>query len=119
MQRLLNRRYAAIDFLCGPIQRHSHQAGVAPGMMPDGMAFGGDPAHQFGVFGGGLADQEECRPHALLRQRLQDLYCHRRRWAVIEGQDHLMVFERQGLRKLFQSDLLRGGGIDPKHAGSA
>ena len=57
-----------------------------------------------GMFGGGLADQEECREHAFLRERRQHLWRGRRPRPVVEGQHHLVILERQRLRKALQAD---------------
>ena len=96
--------------------RDLRQVAVAPAVVPDGVAPGRDLAHQCGMFGGRLADQEERRLHALHGQRCQHFRRRRRRWAVIEGQHDLVIAERQRVRKLFQPDPRRGGGIDGKHA---
>ena len=96
-----------------------HQAAVRPGVVADGVAFGRDPPHQIGMFRGGLADQEEGRLHAFVRQRRQHFRRRRRPRAVIEGQHHLMIPQRQRLRKVLQPDPRRGGGIDMKNARGA
>jgi hypothetical protein len=58
------------------------------------MAPGGDPPHQFRVFGRGLPDQEKGGVHALTRQRRQHPRRRRRPRTIIEGQHHLVVIER-------------------------
>jgi hypothetical protein len=62
--------------------------------MADGVALGRDAPHQIRMFRSWLADQEECRAHALLRQRRQHLRCGRRPRSVIEGQYDFMVVKR-------------------------
>ena len=68
VQRHFDRRDAVVDFLDGV-----WPGGIRirlrwrPGVMSDGVALGRDPAHQFRMFRGRLADQEERRPHAFAR----------------------------------------------------
>ena len=76
---------------------------MRPGMMPDGVALGRDPAHQLRVLRCRLADQEERRVDAFMGQRRQHPRRRGRPRAVIEGQHDLVIAERQRLRKAFQS----------------
>ena len=119
MQRHFDRFDAAVDFLLGLFRFDLLQAAVQPCVMPDGMAFGRDPPHQFRMPGRGFSDQKERRAHALSRQGRKDPRRRRRPWAIIEGQHHLMVVERQGLRKVFQSDARRVRRIDRENARGA
>ncbi len=85
---------------------------MQPGVMADGVAFSGDPSHQVRMFQCGLADQEERRAHAFVRQCGKHLRRRRRPRAVIERQYDLVIPKRQRFREVFQPHLGRGGGID-------
>ncbi len=87
--------------------------------MPDGVAVCRHPPHQRRMCRRTLADQEERGPDAFARQRVEDLSGSRRIGAVIEGQHHLMVRQRQGLRKALQADARSGGRIHRHDAGGA
>jgi hypothetical protein len=119
VKRRFHRRDAAVDLFRRLTGFDPHQAAVRPGVMADSMALGGDPPHQSRVLGGRLSDQEERRAHAFLCQRRQDPRCRRRPRAVVEGQHHLVVLKRQGLRKALQSDARRLCGIDAKNTRGA
>src|SRR6267378_394024 len=115
VERHLNRGNTVVDFLCCLVWRDPHQAAVQPGMMPDGVALGRDPSHQAWMLGSRLADQEERRAHAFMGQRRQHPLRGRRPRAVIECQYHLVIPERQRLRKALKPNPRGGGGIDAKN----
>ena len=54
--------------------------------------------------------------HAFLRQGLQHLRRGGGPWAIVESQDDLVIFERQGLRKALQADPRCRGRIDVENA---
>ncbi len=106
---------AAVDLALGLVGRDPRHERMRPGVVADGVALAGDALDHVRVFGGVLADQEEGRAHALLRQRRQHLRGGRRMRAVVEGQYDLVIGERQRLREALQSDARRGPGIDAQH----
>jgi hypothetical protein len=89
---------------------------MGPGVVRDGMTLGRYSAHQLGMFRSGLADQEECRAHALLRENSQYLAVSCRPWPVVEGQHHFMVLQRKRLRKALEADARGGGGVHRENA---
>src|SRR5437763_17094204 len=84
---------------------------MGPGMISDRVSRGRDPPGQLWMFGSWLADQKEGRVHAFPRQGGQYLRRRRRPWAIIEGQHHLVVPERQGLWKILQPHARVGGRV--------
>src|SRR5258707_1086953 len=115
VERHLNRGNTVVDFLCCLVWRDSHQAAVQPGMMPDGVALGRDPSHQAWMLGSRLADQEERRAHAFMGQRRQHSLRGRGPRAVVERQHHLVIPQRQRLRKALQPNPRGFGGVDAKN----
>ena len=73
VKRHFDRGDALVDLADGRLRLHVFQIAVGPGVVRDGVALGRDSSHQFGMFGGRLADQEEGRAHAFMRQRRQHL----------------------------------------------
>ena len=82
----------------------------------DGVAGGDELAHAFRVGPGLLADDEEGCLDALIGEDLQHLVAVARQRTVIEGQHHLVIPERQGLRILHRADARMLARID--HEGS-
>src|ERR1700752_4442080 len=76
-------------------------------------------AHAFRVGLGLAPDQEEGRLHALRGEDVEDLVAVYRDRAVVEGQHHLAVVERQRLAILHRADQRMRFGIDYKSAGSS
>jgi len=76
---------------------------MGPGVSTDGMTFGRDPTHQFRVLRGRLSDQKKRRVHAFMGEGRQYLRrgCGPR--SIIESEHHLVVSERQRLRKALES----------------
>ncbi|MEY9919789.1 hypothetical protein ABIF99_006104 [Bradyrhizobium japonicum] len=93
--------------------------GVRPGVVADGVALARDALDHVRMFGGVQADQEEGGAHAFLRQRRQHLRRRRRMRAIVEGQDDLVIGERQRLRKALEAHARRGLGVDAQNARGA
>ncbi len=99
------------------VRLHVFQIVMGPGVVPDGMTLRGYASHQFGVFGGGLSDQEEGGAHAFVRQRRQ----HSRRPCAGHGPSSKVSTtswssRRQGLRKALEAHARRGSGVDRENA---
>ncbi len=83
------------------------------------MAFLDLAAHQPRRVVGLAADGEEGGAHALRLQRVQDQGRRIRVRAVVEGEDHLVVGERQGVAVGLPADLkaaFRADLLDPRRA---
>jgi len=70
---------------------------------------------EFGVGRRIPAEQEERCPHAFARERVQHRGGGARPRAVVEGQHHLLVRQRQSAREMLATDPRRGRGIDGQH----
>ena len=116
VKRRFDRRDALVDLADGCLRLHVFQIVVGPAVVRDGVALRRYRSHQFGMFRSGLADQEECRAHAFLRQRRQYLAVRRRPWPVVEGQHHLVVFQWKRLRKALEAHARGGSGVHRENA---
>ncbi len=90
-----------------------HRVGHA--VVAERVALGKDALHQRRMRRRIAPDREEGGVHALIGQRLQHLGRGARQRTVIEGEHHLAVSERQGLREVLGADL-QPGRIDRQHA---
>ena len=105
--RLLDRDHAPEHV--GPRGGVGHEAqgrlGMRPGVVGDRVALqhfaAGDLRQALGV----AADLEECRANALIGERAQDFRRRLGGGAVVEGEDHLMVGERDRSRIGLEADL--------------
>ena len=111
MQRRFDPGKTPVDLDCGLLRADALEIFVGPGVMADGVACGGDLVHQLRLLGGGLADHEKGGAHALLRQRGENPFVHRRCGPIVEGQHHLALPERQRLGKALQADTGIGCGV--------
>ena len=82
----------------------------------DGVAGVAELADAFGIFPGHAADDEEGRLHALRGEDFQHLVAVVRQRAVIEGQHHLVIFQRQRFGILHGADARMLARVD--HQGS-
>ena len=73
-------------------------------MGGDGMAGIAHLAHAFGVGVGLPSDQEEGRLGAMGGEDVEDLVAVFRQRTVVEGEDYLMIFQRQRLGILHGAD---------------
>ncbi len=119
--RLLDRDHALENV--GPGGGGAHEAqgrlGMGVGMVSDGVALQRlaprDPRQAFRV----AADVEEGGADALVGQRVEDFRGRRGVRPVVEGDDHLMVGERDRLRIALEADLeaaMRSDGDDSRRA---
>src|SRR5262245_64852585 len=85
----------------------------------DGMAFVVDAPDDGRIGTRHLADQEIGGLHALRRQRLENDAGIGRQWAVVEGNHHLVVLQRQRLLVLHGAEQGKFAGIDGQHPAGA
>jgi hypothetical protein len=116
VQRRFDRCDALVDLADGCFRLHVFQIVVGPGVVRDGMALRRYSAHQFGMLGGRLSDQEEGSAHAFMRQRRQYLPVRWRPRSVVEGQHHFAIIKRQRLRKALEAHARGGGGVHRQNA---
>jgi hypothetical protein len=83
------------------------------------MSGRGHLSENFGMVGGVLADREEQRPGALVRERLEHGGCIGRPWTVVEGQHHFLVGEKVELLEMLKAKARAAGGVDLDHPADA
>ncbi len=81
-----------------------HGQRVILGMGGDGVAGGGELVHAFRIGARLLTDGEEDRLDAIIGEDLQHLVAVAGQRPIIEGQDHLVIPERQRLGILHGAD---------------
>jgi hypothetical protein len=81
-----------------------HAGRMVLGVGGDGVAGIAHLAHAFGIGVGLASDQEEGRLGAMGGEDVEDLVAVFRQRTVVEGQHHLVIFERQRLGILHGAD---------------
>ena len=100
-----HRGDAVVDFLLRAFERHPlHVRRMILGVGGNRVAGIAHPAHAFRIGPGLRSDQEEGRLHALRGENIQHLIAVLRDRAVVEGQHHLMILQRQRLGVLHGAD---------------
>ena len=117
-ERHVDRADAFLDFFLGLLRADilAPEIGMAPGMGADRVTARGDLLQNFRVIGRVLADDEECRLHALLGQCRQNLRRCRPR-AVVEGEQNLLVTQEVVLLEMLEAETGTAGGVDLNSAG--
>ncbi len=93
------------------------EGGMRHRMVADRVALGDLAPHQRGSRRGVAPNQEEGRADAFVAQRVEHARRRTRPRPVVEGQHHLVVGEREGLRVGLEPDMQGGrGGVDLDHA---
>ena len=105
VKRRFDRRDALVDLAGGVFRLHVFQIAMGPGVVPDGVALGRDRCAPVPD-----APTPACRSGRMWRARipapapLSTLGVVAGPRPVVEGQHHLVVFQRQRLRKALQAD---------------
>src|SRR5262245_10312794 len=123
-ERGAQRGKAALDFLRGVFHGHLVEGeGMALSVIGDRVAFVVDPPNDRGITLSHAAHHEKGGLHAFRRQRLEDAGGVGWQRTVVEGEHHLVVFERQRFVVLHAADerVLAGvyhdGATDPERVG--
>ena len=112
-QRRGHRRDALLDLLPGAVERQAiHADRMVLGVGGHRVAGIAHLAHAFRIRVGLASDQEEGRLRAVGGENVEDLVAVFRQRAVIEGQHHFMILERQRLGILHGADDEMGTRID-------
>ena len=119
-ERGVDRRNAAVDFACDALQGQMlEDQRMVVAMRPDGVALVVHAPDHRGIIARHLADQEVGDLHALRGQRIENDVAIGRQRAVVEGDHHLMVVERQRLLVLHGADAAELARVDGEDAAGA
>ncbi len=119
-ERCFHRCDTLIDLLLGAVDRHVvHAQRMILGVGADGVAGIAELADTLGRFLGLVPDGEENRLDALRGEDFQNLIAVTRERAIVEGQHHFMIGERQCLGILHGPDTRVLPRIDDQSAGSS
>ena len=104
-ERSADRREAVLDLARGAVDAHAiEREGVVLAVVGERVAFRIAALDQVRVGVRHAADHEEGGLHAFAREHVEDVIGVRRQRAVVEGDDHFVVVERQRLSILEGAD---------------
>src|SRR5260221_531569 len=120
-QRQLDGAETFFDLVLGLLLGHFLvvQVGMRPGMGADAMAGRGHLFENFGMVGRVLADREEYRLGAFIRERLEHGGRVYRPGTVVEGQHDFLVRPTVELLEMREAETRPARGVDFHHAADA